>query len=191
MSFGLTNAPAHFMYLMNSIFMPELDKFLVVFIDDILVYSKNEEEHERHLRIILQWLHDHQLYAKFSKCAFWLKKVPFLGHVISAEGSAVNSSKVQEVLDWKSPRSITQIRSFLGLARYYHWFIPNFSKIAKPMTKLLEKDTKFKWSLQCEEAFLTLKKLLTIALVLAQPDIDKPFDVYCDASGTDIGGILM
>jgi hypothetical protein len=191
MSFGLTNAPAHFMYLMNSIFMPELDKFLVVFIDDILVYSKNEEEHERHLRIILQWLHDHQLNAKFSKCAFWLKKVPFLGHVISAEGSAVNSSKVQEVLDWKSPRSITQIRSFLGLARYYHWFIPNFSKIAKPMTKLLEKDTKFKWSLQCEEAFLTLKKLLTIALVLAQPDIDKPFDVYCDASGTDIGGILM
>jgi hypothetical protein len=171
--------------------MSELDKFLVVFIDDILVYFKNEEEHERHLRIILQWLHDHQLYAKFSKCAFWLKKVPFLGHVISAEGSAVNSSKVQEVLDWKSPRSITQIRSFLGLARYYHWFIPNFSKIAKPMTKLLEKDTKFKWSLQCEEAFLTLKKLLTIALVLAQPDIDKPFDVYCDASGTDIGGILM
>jgi hypothetical protein len=146
MSFGLTNAPAHFMYLMNSVFMPKLDKFIVVFIDDILVYSKNEEEHEQHLRIILQQLRNHQLYAKFSKCAFWLKEVPFLGHVISAEGIAVDSSKVQEVLHWKSPRSVTQIRNFLELAVYYRRFIPNLSKIIKPMTKLLEKDAKFKWS---------------------------------------------
>jgi hypothetical protein len=167
MSFGLTNAPAHFMYLMNSIFMPELDKFVVVFIDDILVYSKNEEEHEQHLRIILQRLRDHQLYAKFSKCAFWLKEVPFCGHVIFAKGIAVDPSKVQEVLDWKSPRSGMQIRSFLGLAGYYRRFIPNFSKIAKLMTKLLEKEAKFKWSPQCEEAFPTLKQLLTTAPVLA------------------------
>jgi hypothetical protein len=119
MSFRLTNAPAHFMYLMNSIFMPKLDKFVVVFIVDILVYSKNEEEHEQHLQIILQRLHDHQLYAKFSKCAFWLKEVLFLGHVISTEGIVVDPSKVQKVIDWKSPRSVTQIHSFLGLARYY------------------------------------------------------------------------
>jgi hypothetical protein len=119
MSFGLTNAPAHFMYLMNSVFMTELDKFVVVFIDDILVYSKNEEEHEQHLRVILQRLRDHQLYAKFTKCVFWLKEVSFLGHVISAEGIAVDPSKVQEVLDWKSPRLVTQIRSFLRLAGYY------------------------------------------------------------------------
>jgi hypothetical protein len=119
MSFGLTNAPVHFMYLINSVFMSELDKFVVVFIDDILVYSKNEEEHAWHLRVILQRLQDHQLYAKFSKCAFWLKEVPFLGHIISAEGIAVDPSKVQEVLDWKSPKSVTQICSFLGLARYY------------------------------------------------------------------------
>jgi hypothetical protein len=99
MSFGLTNAPAHFMYLMNSVFMSELNRFVVVFIDGILVYSKNEEEHEQHLRIILQRLHDHQLYAKFSKCAFWLKEVPFLGHVISVEVIAVDPSNVQEVLD--------------------------------------------------------------------------------------------
>jgi hypothetical protein len=99
MSFGLTNTPTHFMYLMNSVSMLELDTFFMVFIDDILVYSKNEEEHEQHLRIILQRLRDHQLYAKFSKCVFWLKEVPFLGHVISAEGIAVDSSKVQEVLD--------------------------------------------------------------------------------------------
>jgi hypothetical protein len=98
-SFGLTNAPAHLMYLMNSIFMLELDKFVVVFIDDILIYSKSEEEHARHLRIILQRLRDHQLYAKFSKCAFWLKEVPFLGHIFSVEGIVVNPSKVQEVLD--------------------------------------------------------------------------------------------
>jgi hypothetical protein len=168
-----------------------LDKFVVVFIDDILVYSKNEEEHEQHLRIILQRLHDHQLYAKFSKCAFWLKEVPLLGHVISVEGIAVDPSKVQEVLDWKSLRSVTQIYSFIGLAGYYRRFIPNFSKIAKSMTKLLEKDAKFKWGPQCEESFLTLMKLLTTALVLAQPDIDQPFDVYCDASGTGIGGVLM
>jgi hypothetical protein len=119
-----------------------------------------------------------------------MKEVPFLGHIISAKGIAVDPSKVLEVLDWKSPRSITQIHSFLELAGYYRRFIPNFSKIAKPMTKLLEKDAKFKWSPQCEEAFLTLKKLLTTTPVLAQPD-DKPFDMYCDASGTSIGGILV
>jgi hypothetical protein len=107
MSFGLTNAPAHFMYLMNSVFMTELDKFVVVFIDNILIYSKSEEEHAQHLRVILQQLRDHQLYAKFSKCAFWLKEVLFLGHIISAEGIAVDPSKVQEVFDWKSLRSVT------------------------------------------------------------------------------------
>jgi hypothetical protein len=136
MSFELTNAPAYFMYLMNSVFIPELDKFVMVFNDNILVYSKNEAEHEQHLRIVLQRLRDHQLYAKFSKCAFWLKNVPFLGHVISAEGITVDPNKVQDVLDWKSLRSVTQIRSFLGLAGYYRRFIPNFSKIAKSMTKL-------------------------------------------------------
>jgi hypothetical protein len=184
MSFGLTNAPAHFMYLMNSVFMLELDKFVVVFIDDILIYFKSEEEHVQHLR-------DHQLYAKFSKCAFWLREVLFLRHVISAEGIVVDPSKVQEVLEWKSPKSVTQIRSFLGLVGYYRRFIPNFCKIAKPMTQLLEKEAKFKWSPQCEEAFLTLKKLLTTTPILAQPNIEKSFDVYCDASGMGIGGVLM
>jgi hypothetical protein len=114
-----------------------------------------------------------------------------LGHIISAEGIAINPSKFQEVLDWKSPRLVTQIRSFLKLAGYYHRFIPNFSKIAKPITQLLEKEVKFKWSPQCEDAFLTLKNLLTTAPVLAQPDIEKSFDVYCDASDMRIGGVLM
>ena len=191
MSFGLTNAPAHFMYLMNSVFMPELDKFVVVFIDDILIYSKTKEEHAEHLRIVLQRLRDHQLYAKFSKCEFWLNKVPFLGHVISEEGIAVDPGKVQEVLEWKAPKCVKDIRSFLGLAGYYRRFIPNFSKISKPMTELLKKDQKFEWDEECEQAFRTLKKHLTTAPVLAQPDITKSFDVYCDASGTGLGCVLM
>jgi hypothetical protein len=120
MSFGLTNAPAYFMYLMNSVFMMELDKFVVVFIDDILIYSKNPEDHAKHLRIILQKLRDHHLYAKFSKCEFWLDTVKFLGHTVSSNGISVDPSKVQEVMDWKPPTSVHQIRSFLGLAGYYH-----------------------------------------------------------------------
>jgi hypothetical protein len=118
MSFGLTNAPAHFMYLMNSVFMSELDKFVMVFIDDILVYSRSMEEHEEYLRVVLQRLRGHQLYVKFSKCEFWINEVPFLGHVLSPEGIVVDPGKVQDVLDWKPPKSIHQVRSFLGLAGY-------------------------------------------------------------------------
>jgi len=137
MSFGLTNAPAHFMYLMNLVFMPELDKFIVVFIDDILVYSENAEDHEEHLRVVLTRLREHKLYAKFSKCEFWLKKVPFLGHVLSEDGISVDPGKVQEVMDWKAPTLVHEVRSFLGLAGYYRLFILDFSKIVKPMTRLL------------------------------------------------------
>ena len=191
MSFGLTNAPAHFMYLMNSVFMPELDKFVVVFIDDILIFSKNEEEHAEHLRIVLQRLREHKLYAKFSKCEFWLKKVQFLGHVISEDGISVDPSKIRDVLDWKTPEIVPEIRSFLGLVGYYRRFVPDFSKIARPMTELLKKGVKFVWDDKCDQAFQTLRKLLTSAPVLAQPDITRPFDVYCDASGTSFGCILI
>jgi hypothetical protein len=191
MSFGLTNAPAHFIYLMNSIFMPELDKFVVVFIDDILIYSKNEEEHARHLPIVLTCLREHQLYAKFSKCTFWLEEIQFLGHVLSAKGIAVDPSKVKDILEWKPPTTIHQVRSFHGLAGYYRRFIPDFSKLVKPITSLLKNDTKFNWSSRCNEAFEQLKVLLTTAPVLAQPDIEKPFDVYCDASGSGLGCVLM
>jgi hypothetical protein len=191
MSFGLTNAPAHFTYLMNSVFMPELDKFVVVFIDDILIYSKNEEEHAQHLRIVLTRLRKHQLYAKFSKCAFWLEEIQFLGHVLSARGIAVDPSKVKDILEWKPPTTVHQVRSFLGLAGYYRRFIPDFSKLVKPITSLLKNDIKFNWSSKCKEAFEQLKILLTTAPVLAQPDITKPFDVYCDASGSGLSCVLM
>ena len=191
MSFGLTNAPAYFVYLMNSVFMEELDKFVVVFIDDILIFSVNAEEHAEHLRVVLSRLREHKLYAKFSKCEFWLKKVPFLGHVLSDEGISVDPSKVQEVMDWKAQTSVHEVRSFLGLAGYYRRFIPDFSKVAKPMTRLLQKDVKFVWNPECETAFCTLRTLLTSAPVLAQPDIEKRFDVFCDASGTGLGCVLM
>jgi hypothetical protein len=157
MSFGLTNAPTYFMYLMNSVFMTELDKFVVVFIDDILVYSKNEDKHIEHLHIVLQRLCDHRLYAKLSKCEFWLREIKFLGHTISQDGISVDPKKVQEVMNWKPPTTVRQIRSFLGLAGYYRRFILDFSRIAKPMTELLKKGVKFEWSQKREDAFHTLR----------------------------------
>jgi hypothetical protein len=182
MSFGLTNAPAYFMYLMNKVFMEYLDKFVVVFIDDILVFSRSEEEHEEHLRLLLQKLREHQLYAKFSKCAFWLKEVSFLGHIITDGGIAVDPSKVQDVLSWSLPKNVPEIRSFLGLAGYYRRFIEGFSKIVNPLTTLLEKGKEFKWDENCQASFEELKKRLTTVPVLIMPDIHKGFDVYCDAS---------
>jgi hypothetical protein len=127
------------MYLMNSVFMPELDKFIVVFINDILVYSKNKEEHAGHLHVVLRRLREHHLYAKLSKCEFWLKEIKFLGHTISQADIAVDPNKVQEVMNWKPPTTVRQIRSFLGLTGYYRRFISDFSRIVKPITDLLKK----------------------------------------------------
>jgi hypothetical protein len=143
MTFGLTNVLAYFMYLMNKVFMEHLDKFVVLFIDDILVFSKTEEEHEKHLRLVLEKLRSNKLYAKFSKCEFWLTKVTFLGHVISAGGVLVGTGKVRDVLNWMPPTTASDIQSFLALAGYYSRFIKYFTKIAKAMMKLLEKNKAF------------------------------------------------
>ncbi|KAK1665749.1 hypothetical protein QYE76_053908 [Lolium multiflorum] len=191
MSFGLTNAPAYFMNLMNKVFMKYLDKFVVVFIDDILIYSKNEEEHAEHLRIVLGTLRDHQLYAKFSKCEFWLKEVGFLGHVISAGGVSVDPSKIQSIMEKKAPTNQTEVRAFIGLAGYYRKFVEGFSSIARPLTQLLKKDKKFEWTDKCEASFQELKKRLVTAPILTMPDITKDFDVYCDASKLGLGSVLM
>ncbi|WVZ68074.1 LOW QUALITY PROTEIN: hypothetical protein U9M48_017064 [Paspalum notatum var. saurae] len=169
------------------VFMEYLDKFVVIFIDDILIYSKTEEEHEEHLRLVLRSL-EHKLYAKFSKCDFGLRR---LSHVISNGGIAVDQSKVSEVQNWKIPEDVKGIRSFLGLAGYYRRFIEGFSKIAKPMTALLEKNIKFQWTSACQKAFEELKKRLTTAPVLTFPDMHKPFSVYCDASRLGLGCVLM
>jgi hypothetical protein len=152
-SFGLPNAPTYFMNMMNKVFMDELDKCVVVFIDDILVYSHTAEEHGKHLRIVLGKLRQHQLYTKFSKCEFWMEEVTFLGHVLSAKGVAVDPSKIEAVSKWQSPKSVTEIRSFLGLAGYYRRFIENFLQIAKPMTELLKSNTPYVWSDKCVASF--------------------------------------
>jgi hypothetical protein len=191
MPFGLTNAHVYFMNFMNKVFMEELDKFVVVFIDDIFVYSQSVEEHGQHLRIVLGKLQDNQLYAKFSKCEFWLQKVSFLGHILTAEGVAVDPEKVTTVANWKRLASVTEIWSFLRLAGYYRRFIEGFSKIARPMTTLLQKDKKFEWTNACERSFCELKRILTTASVLVLPDIYKNFTIYCDASRHGLGCVLI
>ncbi|GJV51526.1 putative reverse transcriptase domain-containing protein [Tanacetum coccineum] len=161
MPFGMTNAPAIFMDLMNRVCKPYLDKFVIVFIDDILIYSKSEEEHEVHLKTILDLLKKEKLYAKFSKCEFWLKEVQFLGHVVNHDGIHVDPSKVESVKNWKTPESSTEIRSFLGLAGYYRRFIENFSKIAKPLTLLIKRTRVMCWAIwEQEESFCLLKEKL-------------------------------
>jgi hypothetical protein len=191
MSFGLTNALAYFMYMINKVFMEYLDKFIVVFIDDILVYSRNEEEHEGHLCLVLQKLQDHKLYAKLSKCEFWLEQVAFVGHVVSKGGISMDPSKVQDVLSWEAPTSVSDIQSFFELAGYYRRFIEGFLKISKPMTELLEKDKQFKWTPACESSFQELKERLTTAPVLLMSNMEKPFSIYCDASGQGLWCVLM
>jgi hypothetical protein len=191
MSFGLTNAPAYFMYLMNKVFMEYLDKFVVVFIDDILIFSKNEEEHDEHLHLVLQKLRENQLYAKLNKYEFWLKEVSFLGHIISEGGISVDPSKVKDVLSWKTPQNVLDIRSFLSLAGNYRRFIEGFSKISKPMPELLAKGKTFEWMPRRETSFQELKKRLTTAPVLTMPDMEKPLSIYCDASGQGLGCVLM
>ena len=191
MPFGLTNAPAVFMDLMNRIFRPYLDRFVVVFIDDILIYSKDETEHAEHLRIVLKTLRDKQLYAKFSKSEFWLWEVGFLGHIVSGDGIRVDPSKISAIVDWKPPKNVTEVRSFLGLAGYYRRFVNGFSIIAAPMTRLLRKDVKFEWTEECQQSFEELKKLLTEAPVLIRPESGKEFVVYSDASLNGLGCVLM
>jgi hypothetical protein len=171
MSFSLTNAPAYFMNLMNKVLMEYLDSFVMVFIDDILIYSKNDSDHEEHLRMVLQKLRDNQLYGKFSKCEFWLDEISFIRHIISKGGISADLAKVTTIVSWKISSSVTEVRSFLGLAGYYWRFIEGFSKIAKPMTSLLEKGKEFKWTHECQESFNQLRFKLMSAPVLIMPDL--------------------
>ncbi|XP_037480771.1 uncharacterized protein LOC119358225 [Triticum dicoccoides] len=191
MPFGLTNAPAAFMDLMNRVFRPFLDQFVVVFIDDILIYSKTEEEHAQHLEIVFQTLRKHKLYAKLKKCDFWLNKVTFLGHIISGEGISPDPTKIQAIVDWKRPTTVTEIRSFLGLAGYYRRFIEGFAQLAAPLTHLTRKGTKFIWDEKCEENFQELKRRLVTAPVLAVPISGIGFTIFCDALKIGLGCVLM
>ena len=189
--FLVTNAPAAFMDMMNMVFSPYLDKLVIVFIDDILVYSGSLEENSENLRIVLQTLRERQLYAKFSECQFWLDKVDFLGHVISAEGISVDPQKIEATVNWKPPTNVFEVRSFLGLAGYYRKFAEGFSKIAIPLTNLLKKDHKFEWSDTCQHSFEELRQRLTTATVLALPSGKDGYVVYSDASRQGLGCVLM
>ena len=191
MPFGLTNVLAAFMDLMRRVFQPYLDQFVVVFVDEILIYSQSEWENEDHLRIVLLLLRDHQLYAKFSKCEFWLTEVRFLGHMVSASGVSVDPEKVEVVMSWERSKSVFEICSFLGLAGYYKRFIEDLSRLAAPMTRLTQKEVKFYWDNRYEEAFQELKRRLTTAPILIVPDRGQGYTVYCDASRAGLGCVLM
>nr|GEW00758.1 putative reverse transcriptase domain-containing protein [Tanacetum cinerariifolium] len=191
MPFGLTNAPAVFMNLMNQVCKPYLEKFVIVFIDDILIYFKSKKEHEGHLRQILNLLKKEELYVKFSKYEFWISRVQFLGHVIDCRGIHVDPAKIESIKDWASPKTPTEIRQFLGLADYYRRFIEGFSKIAKSKTKLTQKDVKFDWGDKQEAAFQRIKQKLCSAPILALLEGSEDFVVHCDASTQGLGAVLM
>ncbi|GJZ50133.1 putative reverse transcriptase domain-containing protein [Tanacetum coccineum] len=191
MPFRLTNAPTIFMDLMNRVCKPYLDKFVIVFIDDILIYSKTKEDHKVHLRLMLELLTKEKLYAKFSKCEFWLQEVHFLGHVVNQSGIHVDPSNIEAVKNWKAPTTPSEVRSFLGLAGYYRCFIMNFSKISKPLTSLTQKNQKYEWGEEQEAAFQTLKNNLCDAPILSLPDGVEDFIVYCDASNQGLRCVLM
>ncbi|GJR85636.1 putative reverse transcriptase domain-containing protein [Tanacetum coccineum] len=190
MPFGLTNAPAVFMDLMR-VCKPYLDKLVIVFIHDILIYSKSKQDHEEYLKLILELLKKDELYAKFSKCEFWIPKVQFLDHVIDSQGIHVDPVKIKSIKDWASTKTATEIRQFLGLVGYYQRFIEGFLKIAKSMTKLTQKKDKFDWGDKEEAAFQLIKQKLCSAPILALPEEGKDFIIYYDALIKGLGVVLM
>ena len=189
--FGLTNVPTAFMDLMKCVFRPFLDRFFLVFIDDILVYSKDREDHDTDLRVVLGTLRKEHLYAKLSKCESWLKEVSFLGHIVSEEGIRMDPRKIEVILEWKPLRSVAEVRSFLGLAGYYRRFVKGFSIIAASMTRLLQKNVRFEWSEKRQASFESLKVFLTEASVLTQLTFGKKYVIFSDASLNGLGCALM
>ena len=191
MPFGLSNAPSTFMRLMNHVLRAYIGKFVVVYFDDILVYSKSLDEHIHHLRCVLEVLRSEKLYANLKKCIFCMDRVVFLGFVVSAQGIEVDGEKVKAIKDWPTPKSITEVRSFHGLASFYRRFVRDFSTLAAPLTEVIKKDVGFKWGKEQENAFNLIKEKLCSAPLLVLPDFSKTFEIECDASGIGIGAVLM
>jgi len=191
MPFGLTNAPATFQCVMNSILAPYLDRFVVVYLDDILIYSRNQEEHLEHLRIILQLLREHKFYCKRSKCLFGVSQVEYLGHLLTPQGVQVDPKKVHAMVAWPTPTNVHELRSFMGLLQYYSSFIPHFADVAFPLTELFKKDTPWVWASAHETAFCELKRLVSTPPCLIMPSLELPFVVHVDASGFAIGCVLQ
>jgi hypothetical protein len=188
--FGLTNAPATFMHLMQQIFRPYLDSFVIVFLDDILIYSRTLEEHQQHVRLVLDQLRQHKLYAKQSKCEFFQSSIGFLGHVVSGDGISMEPGKVKAITEWPPLQSVHDVRSFLGLAGYYRRFVTGFSRIAAPLSELTKNDQKWEWTNVQQQAFEQLKQAIASAPVLVTPDESLPYVVVADASGFAVGAAL-
>jgi hypothetical protein len=190
MPFGLTNAPATFQYCMNQLFNKQLRKFLLVFFDDLLIYSKTWEEHLQHVDQILAIMEEKSLYAKESKCEFGMTEVLYLGHIIGVKGVQVHQEKIQAILDWPTPKTLTELKGLLGIYCYYRRFVKGFSQLSAPLTDLTKKGA-FKWSPEAQLTFDKMKKVMSMCPVLALPDFAQPFTVECDASREGIGAVIM
>ena len=191
MPFGLTNSPATFQALVQDVLRPLLDRCVIVYIDDILIYSHNEQEHAEHLQQVLQLLRQHQLFGKISKCEFFKKSVEYLGHIISSNGISTDPKKVEAVKNWPQPKNLKDLQSFLGLCNYYRWFILDYSQVAAPLTDLTHKDVAYTWSPKAEQAFQEIKNCMTATPVLCIPNPDLPFTVTTDTSDFAMGAVLQ
>jgi len=191
LSFGLTNAPATFQAAMNDVFRPYLHKFVVVYIDDILIYSKTHSEHVQHLRTVLALLKANEFQCKLSKCEFEQPEVKFLGHIVGSEGIKVDPAKTAVIRDWTTPTNVAGVRSFVGLATYFRKFIIGFSKRISPLTNLTKQSVLWNWTAECQQSFDDIKQALSSAPVLAMPDFSKPFTVITDACNSGLGAVLM
>ncbi len=191
MPFGLANAPAVFQSFINEIFRDMLNQYVIVYIDDILIYSKSEDEHIKHVQTILSRLQEHQLFVKAEKCEFHVQHTTFLGYHISHHGVEMDNSKIHAVTEWPQPSTIKELQRFLGFANFYRRFIRNYSMIASPLTSLLKgKPSKLRWSNEATAAFTKLKSSFTSAPILKHPDPNLPFVLEVDASDCGIGGVL-
>ena len=191
MPFGLTNAPSTFMRLMNHVLCVFIGKFVVVYFDDILIYSKEIYEHISHLRQVLDVLRKESLYANLKMYDFCMGMIVFLGYVVSEKGIKMNEAKVKAIQEWLTPKSITDVRSFHGLASFYRRSVKDFSTIASPFIEIVKKVVGFKWGEEQENAFSLLKSKLILAPLLSLPDVNKAFEIECDASGIGIGAVIM
>jgi len=191
MSFGLTNAPSTFMRLMNHVLCAFIGKFVVVYFDDILIYSKKIDEHISHLRQVHDVLRKESLYVNLKECDFCMDRIVFLGYVVSAKGIEMDEAKVNPIQEWSTPKSITDVRSFHGLTSFYRRFVKDFSTIVSPLTEIVKKVVGFKWGEEKENAFSLLKSKLISAPLLSLLDFNKAFEIEYDASGIGIGVVLI
>jgi hypothetical protein len=188
--FGLSNAPTVFIFLMNGVFREYLYKFLIVFLDDILIYSKTKEEYEQHLIMALQVLRENKLYPKLSKCIFYQKNIHYLGHIILVDGIIVDSEKIEAIRGWPTLRNVIEVRSFMGFVGYYRRFIKGFSNIAIPITSLQNKVVKFEWTPECDDIVQQLKNILANAEILKISNPDEEFVVCKDVYNEGLDGVL-